>query len=89
MRILMLDTLQEKELPHFEACAAIDAGVAVEAPLGTDIQSREFDRTEIAEVFSVPTPPETATLDRSANTMQKPRPQPRTAPPREKRRKKR
>jgi hypothetical protein len=82
MRILMLDTLQEKELPLLEACAAIDAGVAVEAPLGSQIASTQIPAGNIPA-------PETATLDRSANTMQKPRPQPRTAPGREKRRKKR
>jgi hypothetical protein len=73
MRVLMLDTLREAELSRNEACAAIDARIAVEAPLGSDTGTRSA--------------PETAVLDRAGQTMTKPRPQPRPAPSRETRRK--
>jgi len=73
MKVMMLDTMKEVELPHHEACAAIDARVAVEVVLGNE-------RTN-------PPAPESAMLDRAGQTMTKPRPQPRSAP-REKRRKK-
>ena len=72
MRVLMLDTLKEEELDEIEAVRRIHARVAVEAPLGTNVETS--------------TAQESAVLDRSANTMTKPRPQPRPpAPPREKR----
>lgn len=73
MRVLMLDTHREEDLDEIEAVRRITARVAVEAPLGANNQ---------------PTP-ESAVLDRSVQTMTKPRPQPKTAPTREKRRRKR
>jgi hypothetical protein len=76
MKVMMLDTMNVIDLPHREACAAIDARVAVEAPVESNLPNS-------------PAPlPESAMLDRAAQTMIKPRPQPRPTP-REKRRKKR
>lgn len=69
----MLDTNQVIELAEIEAVNRIEARIAVEAPM---------------QNAPVP-PPESAVLDRARETMTKPRPQPRTAPIREKRRKKR
>lgn len=86
----MLDTMQEKDLPRIEACDAIDAGVAVEAPLESDPMKLIADALRASQIPAGNTPaPETAALDRGTNTMTKPRPQPRATPPREKRRKKR
>jgi hypothetical protein len=72
MKVIMLDTMQIVELDYIEAVRRIDARVAVEAPLGSNQNSA---------------PPESAMLDRARETAVKPRPQPRTAPAREKRRK--
>jgi hypothetical protein len=76
MKVLMLDTLTEVELDEIEAVRRIRAGVAVEASMSKE------NRT-------APSAPESAMLDRSRNTMTKPVPQPRPAPQREKRGKRR
>jgi len=69
MRVLMLDTLQEEDLDEIEAVQRIDAQVAV----------------EVKPVEGSQRVPESAVLHRAGQTMTKPRPQPKNAPPREKR----
>jgi hypothetical protein len=77
MNILMLDTGRIEDLDEIEAVRRIRAGVAVE----TTVTMTDQRTTGGA--------PESAMLDRSRNTTTKPIPQPRPAPPREKRGKRR
>lgn len=99
MNILMLDTKRVEELDEIEAVRRIHAGVAVEAPLpdllsavraeAARAMATDLDKTIMNLSRTAPQPPESAMLDRSRNTATKPIPQPRPAPPREKRSKRR
>jgi hypothetical protein len=73
MKVLMLDVLRVEELDEIEAVRRIRAGVAVEASLETKQNPA----------------PESAMVNRSSSTAMKPSSQPRPAPQREKRGKRR
>jgi hypothetical protein len=79
MKLLLLDTQTPADVEESEAMRMIDAGVAVEAPKDLRMSQPAIPQPAL----------ESAMLDRAANTAVKPRPQPRQAPVREKRRKRR